>query len=203
MIQARIRSPLRWLWAFIGSLTMLTVSGATGSPWFTLLIPVVIGLFLLGPPLGIFKHEEVVVPKAGLTLAVRLAEDQTGNPGSAPIARYTLSLVNHDAVDARDFSIRLLVPDAISPRNGMIKPLGRIHRGQVGKHWFTESAYDATALTFRTRIAPGDDVVCHAGETIDIAELHFLLDLEPDGWSLDYQVTGGSVSAALGAVRLP
>lgn len=203
MIQARIRSPLRWLWALIGSLSMLVVAGATGNAWFTALIPIVAGLFLLAPPMGIFKHEEKVVPKAGLALEVRLADDQSIVPGMAPIARYTLSLVNHSDVDARDFSIRLLVPDELSPRNGKVKPLGRIHRGQVGKHWFIESAYDATALTFRTRIAPGDDVVCHAGETIDVAELHFLLELQPQGWSLDYQVSGGSVSAALGAVRLP
>lgn len=203
MIQARIRSPLRWLWAFIGSLAMLVVSGATGNAWFVALIPVVAGLFLLAPPLGIFKHEESVIPKAGLSLAAHMADDQTGIPGGAPVARYTLSLINGSDVDARDFSIRLLVPDDISPRNGMVKPLGRIHRGQVGKHWFIESAYDATALTFRTRIAPGDDVICPAGETIDIAELHLLLELKPHGRTLDYQVSGGSVSAALGTITLP
>lgn len=202
MIAARIRSPLRWLWAFIGSLAMLAIAGLTGYVWFAFLVPVVIVLFLIGPPLGVFKHDEKLVPRTGLALEATMVEGATSSPGSAPVVRYTLALRNDGTVDAHDFSVRLLVPDAIAPRNGLVKPLGKIHRGQVGKHWFTESAYDATALTFRTRIAPGDDVVCRAGESIEIAELHFMLELEPHGTVLDYQVSGGSAKPALGQVRL-
>lgn len=202
MIEARIRSPLRWLWAFIGSLAMLAVAGLTGIVWFAFLVPVVAGLFLLAPPMGIFKHDETLPPRTGLSLLAREAEDAGNIPGSAPIARFTLCLHNEGDVDAEDFSVRLLVPDEIAPRNGPVKPLGRVHRGQVGKHWFTESAYDATALTFRTRLAPGDDVICRAGETIEIAELHFVQELNPHGATLDYQVSGGSAKPALGQVRL-
>jgi len=202
MIAARIRSPLRWLWAFIGSLSMLALAGLTGIVWIAFLAPVVAVLFLVAPPLGIFKHDERIIPRTDLALTATETLDAGNSPGGAPLVRYTLSLKNHGEVDAHDFSVRLLVPDAISPRNGVVKPLGRIHRGQVGKHWFTESAYDATALTFRTRIAPGDDVVCRAGESIDIAELHFVQELNPHGSVLDYQVSGGSAKAALGQLRL-
>jgi hypothetical protein len=202
MIEARIRSPLRWLWAFIGALSMLAVAGLSGIYWFAFLAPVVAALFLLAPPLGVFKHDERIVPRTGLGLTATLHEDASNAPGSAPIVRYTLALRNDGSVDAHDFSVRLLVPEAIAPRKGQLNPLGKILRGQVGKHWFTESTYDATALTFRTRIAPGDDVVCRAGESIDIAELHFLQELAPHGTTLDYQVSGGSAKPALGQVRL-
>jgi hypothetical protein len=202
MIGARVRSPLRWLWALIGSLSMLAIAGLTGIAWIAFLAPVVAGLFLVAPPLGVFKHDERIVPRTGLSLTATESLDAGNQPGGAPIVRYTLSLRNDGEVDAHDFSVRILIPDAISPRNGVVKPLGRIHRGQIGKHWFTESAYDATALTFRTRIAPGDDVVCHAGESIEIAELHFVQDLNPYGAVLDYQVSGGSAKPALGQLRL-
>lgn len=202
MIQARIRSPLRWLWAFIGSLLMLAIAGLTGIIWFAFLVPIVAGLFLLAPPMGTFKHDEQIVPRTGLALTAQVTEGAMNTPGSAPVIRYTLSLRNDGDVDAHDFSVRLLIPEDIAPRNGMVKPLGRIHRGRIGKHWFTESAYDATALTFRTRIAPGDDVVCHAGESIEIAELHFVQELNPHGAILDYQVSGGSAKPALGQLRL-
>lgn len=202
MIEARIRSPLRWLWAFIGALSMLAIAGLTGVVWFAFLAPFVAVLFLIGPPLGVFKHDERIVPRTGLALTAEETEGTGNVPGSAPIVRYTLSLRNDGNVDAHDFSVRLLIPDEISPRNGVVKPLGRIHRGQIGTHWFTESAYDATALTFRTRIAPGDDVVCRAGETLPIAELHFVQELNPHGAVLDYQVSGGSAKPALGQVRL-
>lgn len=202
MIQARIRSPLRWLWAFIGALAVVAIAGLTGYPWLAVLAPVASILFLTLPPLGIFKHEERIAPRTGLTLQAAEKRGEGGLPGSAPITRFTLTLRNDGDVDAEDFSIRLLVPDSIAPRNGQIQPLGRIYRGKMGVHWFIESAYDATALTFRTRIEPGDDVVCHAGETIDIAELHFSTELNPRGAVLDYQVSGGSAKAALGQVRL-
>jgi hypothetical protein len=202
MIEARIRSPLRWLWAFIGSLSMLAIAGLTGIVWFAFLVPIVAGLFLMAPPMGTFKHDETIAPRTDLHLVIDEADEAENVPGSAPIARFTLSLQNRGDVDAEDFSVRLLIPDAIAPRNGPVKPLGRIYRGQVGKHWFTESAYEATALTFRTRLAPGDDVICRAGETIEIAELHFLQELSPHGTVLDYQVSGGSAKPALGAVQL-
>ena len=47
MIAARIRSPLRWLWAFIGSLAMLAIAGLTGYVWFAFLVPVVIVVLVL------------------------------------------------------------------------------------------------------------------------------------------------------------
>ena len=202
MIGARIRSPLRWLWAFIGSLSMLAIAGLTGIVWIAFLAPFVVALFLAAPPLGVFKHDERIIPRTGLTLTATESLETGNPPGGAPLVRYTLSLRNDGEVDAHDFSVRLLIPDAISPRNGVVKPLGRIHRGQIGKHWFTESAHDATALTFRTRIAPGDDVVCHSDESIEIAELHFVQELSPHGSILDYQVSGGSAKPSLGRLRL-
>ena len=202
MLAARIRSPLRWLWAFIGSLAMLAIAGLTGIGWFALGVPLAIAVFLLAPPLGPFKHEERVIDRAGLTLAATEIERPLTAPGSAPLVGYTLILRNDGHTDAEDFSLRLLVPDALAPRNGAVKPLGKILRGQMGLHWFIEGAYDATALTFRTRLAPGDDFVCRAGESMEIAELHFSAERQPHGTVLDYQVSGGSAKAALGQVRL-
>ncbi|CAN5121834.1 hypothetical protein BH23CHL1_BH23CHL1_05680 [soil metagenome] len=202
VISARIRSPLRWLWAFIGSLAMLAIAGLTGIGWFALGVPVAIGLFLFAPPLGLFRHDEQVIQRAGIALSTTKIDRPLATPGSSPIAGYTLILRNDGLTNAEDFSLRLLVPDTLSPRNGPVKPLGRILRGQMGTHWFIEGAYDATALTFRTRLAPGDDFVCHAGESMQIAELHFSADRDPHGAVLDYQVSGGSAKAALGQVRL-
>lgn len=181
---------------------MLAIAGLTGIAWFALGVPVAIGLFLFAPPLGVFKHEEQVVRRAGLALSTRKIDRPLGAPGSAPVVGYTLILTNDGAIDAEDFSLRLLVPDALSPRNGPVKPLGRVLRGRMGLHWFIEGAYDATALTFRTRLAPGDDFVCRAGESMEIAELHFSTERDPHGTFLDYQVSGGSAKAALGQVRL-
>lgn len=202
MIAARIRSPLRWLWAVIGSLTMLAVAGLTGYVWIALLAPVAAILFLTAPPLGIFKHDERIVQRTGLALVAAESEGATNLPGGPPLSRFTLTLRNDGNVDAEDFSVRLLVPDTIAPRNGPVKPLGRVLRGKMGVHWFIESAYDATALTFRTRLEPGDDVVCPAGQAIAIAELHFAAEMDAYGTVLEYQVSGGSAKPALGQVRL-
>lgn len=203
MISARIRSPLRWLWAFIGSLAMLAIAGLTGIIWFALGVPVAIGLFLFAPPLGTFKHDEQVIQRAGLTLSATEVDRPLSSPGSPPIVGYILILHNDGLTDAEDFSLRLLAPNTLAPRNGPVKPLGRVLRGQMGMHWFIEGAYDATTLTFRTRLASGDDFVCRAGESMQIAELHFSPDRNPHGAVLDYQVSGGSAKAALGQVRLP
>jgi hypothetical protein len=181
---------------------MLAVAGLTGIAWFALGVPVAIGLFLFAPPLGMFKHDERVVQRAGLALSATEVDRPLSSPGSSPIAGYTLILHNDGLTDAEDFSLRLLVPHTLSPRNGQVKPLGRVLRGQMGMHWFIEGAYDATALTFRTRLAPGDDFVCRAGESMEIAELHFSPERNPHGAILDYQLSGGSVKAALGQVRL-
>lgn len=181
---------------------MLALAGLTGSGWFTLGVPVAICIFLFAPPLGLFKHDERVMKRAGLRLSTRVIDRPLGAPGSEPVAGFTLVLANDDDTDAEDFSLRILVPDCLAPRKGTVKPLGKILRGKMGTHWFIEGAYDATALTFRTRIAPGDDVVCHAGEAIDIAELHFSPANNPQGATLDYQVSGGSAKAALGQFRL-
>lgn len=181
---------------------MLALAGLTGVPWFAIGAPIAIGVFMFAPPLGLFKHDEQVVKRAGLALSTREIDRPLGSPGSAPVTGFTLILSNDGDTDAEDFSLRVLVPDTLSPRNGAVKPLGKILRGQMGVHWFIEGAYDATALTFRTRIAPGGDVVCHAGQSIEIAELHFSPERHPLGATLDYQVSGGSAKAALGQVEL-
>lgn len=181
---------------------MIAVAGLTGQAWIAFFAPVVSVIFLTAPPMGIFKHDERIVERTGLSLVASPTEGATNRPGAAPLTRYTLSLRNTGNIDAQDFSVRLLIPDAISPRNGAVKPLGKILRGTVGIHWFIESAYDATALTFRTRLEPGDDVVCPAGETIEIAELHFAAELNVRGTVMEYQISGGSTKAALGQVQL-
>lgn len=202
MIHARIRRPLRWLWAFIGSLIMFALAGLTGVWWVAIGAPFVAVLFLTAPPLGVFKHDETPQPRTGLALLARESEDLSTTESGVAVARYTLSLQNDGDVDAEDFSVRLLIPEALAPRGGPVQPLGRILRGQIGRHWFIETTYDATALTFRTRLAPDDDLVCHAGAAIEIAELHFSPDRNPHGTTLAYQVSGGSAKAALGQVTL-
>lgn len=190
---SRWKSPLRWLWTVIGSLAVIGAAGLTGVSWFLLLLPVVWALFLLAPPLGVFRHDERRPTRVGLQPELVPVDDPAGGAQC-----WWIELVNRSDATAGDFSLRLLAPEAVSPRGHPVRPLGRIVTGELGRQWFVESVEGATALTFRA----GEALVCAPGSRTRLAELCL-----PAGRSaaakFAYQISGGTAAAVLGELELP
>jgi hypothetical protein len=190
---SRWKSPLRWLWTVIGSLAVVGAAGLTGAFWLLLLLPVVWALFLLAPPLGVFRHDESRPARASLRLELVPAED-----AALGALSYWIELVNGGDAPAEGFALRLLVSEEVSPRGHPVRPLGRIVIGELGRQWYLESVEAATALTFRS----GDEIAVASGSRLRLAELRL-----PAGRSaaakLDYQISGGTAAAVLGEVELP
>jgi hypothetical protein len=190
---SRWKSPLRWLWTVIGSLAVIGAAGLTGAFWLLVLLPVVWALFLLAPPLGVFRHDESRPARVGLQL--ELAPAETAATGAQS---YWIELINRGDAPASGFSMRLLVPEDVSPRGHPVKPLGRIVTGALGRQWYVESVEAATALTFRA----GDEFTVAPGGRLRLAELRL-----PAGRSAvarcAFQVSGGTAAAVLGEVALP
>jgi hypothetical protein len=184
----------------MSSLAILAVAAIVQSPWVLVAIPPLVVLLLLGPPLGVFRHDETLAPRTGLYLDARLPEDESSGPG----ARFLLTLVNPGDVVAEDFRIRIVIPPELSPRDGPLRPLGHTFIGQYGAHWFIESVYDATAITFRSG-APGEPgaIQCEAGARRDLAELRFINRGRLAGATIEYQISGGTAKAVLGQLELP
>jgi hypothetical protein len=195
--RVRLRSPLRWLSAVMSALAVLAVAGVSGQTWLVAVAPVVAALFLLAPPLGIYRHDETPTPRTRLTLeATALA--------SSPGAAYRLTLLNRGATPAVDFRMRLIVPEALSPRSGPLKPLGELLAGQLGQHWFTETVNNGTTIVFRAGHAGSPDAVtCPAHGQLDLAELRVLNAGLAARTPLAYQINGGNVGAVLGELQLP
>jgi hypothetical protein len=195
--RVRLRSPLRWLSAVMSALAVLAVAGVSGQTWLVAAAPIVAALFLLAPPLGIFRHDETPAPRTQLTL------EASAIPGS-PGATYRLTLVNRGATAAVDFRMRLIVPEALSPRSGPLKPLGALLAGQLGRHWFTETVNAGTTVVFRAG-QPGavDALSCPAHGQLDLAELRVLNAGPATQTPLAYQINGGNVGAVLAELKLP
>jgi hypothetical protein len=201
LVRHRLRSPLRWLSAVMSALMLLVLIGAFGETWMLIVIPIVAGLFLLAPPLGIYRHDETPAPRTGIRLEAFPVDDP--RDAMANVVRFRLVLVNSGDVAAEDFRIRLLVPHAIAPPNSRVRPLGTLHVGEMGRNWFIDSAYDATAITLRTAPADSDEeITCLPGSRQELADLLLPAQRSPFDVSLEYQVSGGSVKAAIERVRL-
>lgn len=194
--RVRLRSPLRWLSALMSALAILALAGVSGAPWLVVAAPLVAGLFLLAPPLGVYRHDETPLPRARLALAAEPVEAARG-------AAYRLTLVNAGDVNAEDYRIRLIVPEALTPRDGPLKPLGQLLAGELGTHWFTETVQAGTAITFRAgdRADPAP-VVCRAHESVALAELRVLNRGLLPRTPLAYQINGGNVGTVLAELRL-
>ena len=194
--RVRLRSPLRWLSAVMSALAVLAVAGVSGQTWLVAAAPVAAGVLLLAPPLGIYRHDETPEPRTRVTLE---ATPAAGSPG----ATYRLTLVNRGATPAVDFRMRLIVPEALSPRGGPIQPLGELLAGQLGRHWFTETVNDGTAIVFRAGHAENPDAVtCPGNGQLDLAELRLLNAGLAARTPLAYQVNGGNVGAVLDELQL-
>jgi hypothetical protein len=195
----RLKSPLRWLSAVMTSLMIAAVSSILQTPWLLLTIPVVAGLFLLAPPIGVYRHDETPAPTTGVELQAIEAPETAALTES----RFRLVLVNHGAVAAEDIRIRLLVPHSVVPPEVRSHLLGHVQVGSFGTHWFVDSALDATAITFRTAPRGTAEVVTFpAGSSHELADLILPGQARPIDVVLDYQVSGASVKPSLDRLRL-
>jgi hypothetical protein len=195
--RVRLRSPLRWLSAVMSGLAVLAAAGVSGQTWLVAVAPVVAALFLLAPPLGIYRHDETPAPRTRLTLEATAVD---GSPGVA----YRLTLVNNGATTAVDFRMRLIVPESLSPPGGPIRPLGALLAGDLGRHWFTETVSNGTTIVFRAGHAGSTDALtCPAHGQLDLAELRLLNAGLVTRTPLAYQINGGNVGAVLAELKLP
>lgn len=195
MWRVRARSPLRWLSAVMSSLLLFGLAGILGQTWIIAGIPIVAGLFVLAPPLWVYRHDETPVKRTALALS---AVPDAGEPGA-----FRLGVLNTGDVQAVDFRIRLLVPYDIVPVDHQKRLLGRVMAGQLGRNWFVDGAGTATAITFRAAMkGEAAGVVCPPGGRLDLADLRLPPQGAPYDISLDYQVNGGSVAPSLDVLRL-
>lgn len=176
------------------SALMIVALAAIAGPWLIVLVPIVAGLFLLAPPIWIYKHDETPVPRTDVTL-----EGVAIEPGSSGSRRFLLVLVNSGDVPADDFRIRLLVPQSLVPATMSSRLLGTLHTGTTGRNWFVDSTYDAIAITFRA--GASDQIVCPPHHRLELADLN-LPEQSPQVVDLEYQISGGSASPRLGRLHL-
>jgi hypothetical protein len=177
------------------SALMVVALAAIAGPWFIVLAPIVAGLFLLAPPIGIYRHDETPVTRTGLRIeAIPLDDD------SANTLRFQLVLVNPGDVPASNFRFRLLVPHALVPASASARLLGPIQTGAIGQHWFIDSTYDAIAVTFRS--GNTGDVTCPPGGQLDLADLNLPGQASTLDVMLDYQISGGNAAPTLDRLHL-
>ncbi|HUG14935.1 MAG TPA: hypothetical protein VMM78_07920 [Thermomicrobiales bacterium] len=201
MIGDRLRSPLRWLSAVMGSLMTLALAGIVEVPALVLAIPLIACLFMLAPPLGVFRHAEAPVAHASLRLEAREVDET--QPTHLTQTRFRLAVVNDSPAGAADFRIRLLIPHGIAPPDARVRPLGSLHVGAFGVHWNMDSLLDVTAITFRSAPRDSEDTItCPAGSRLELADLILPSQARPFDLVLDYQVSGGNVKAVLAGVRV-
>jgi hypothetical protein len=194
----RLRSPLRWLSAVMGGLMMVALAGIAQQPWLVIAAPVLFLLFLFAPPIGIYRHDETPVEMTRAHLeATPIALAGSSADG------FRLTLVNDGDVAAVNFRMRLLIPVDLVPAEVASRALGTLHLGTLGQHWFTETTHTATAITFRAG-RPNEPlaVVCAPRSRCDLIDLLLPAQQAPYDVQFDYQINGGTVSAALSQVRL-
>lgn len=201
MFRQRARSPLRWLWVVTSALTLLGLAGIAGTPWLALLIPPVVATILFAPPVGIFRHDERPLARTEAQIVSDILPALPGDPPSA--RRYLLTLMNNGDVVAEDFRIRLLVPSSLWPRGTRGSPLGTLRCGTLGTHWFIESVYDDTSVTFRAG-APGEHgaLSCPPGASLPLAELVLVNVAHAEQDAVEYQINGGTVRTVLGRLQV-
>ncbi len=195
MWRVRLRSPLRWLSAVMGSLLLFGLAGILGHTWIIAGTPVLAGLFLLAPPVWVYQHDETPPPRTSLAL---IAVPDVERPGA-----FWLAVVNDGDVVASDFRIRLLIPHDVVPVGQQDRLLGHTLAGVPGHNWFVDSAGPATAITFRAAMKgeqPG--ILCPARGRLDLAELRLPPQGAPYDLAVEYQINGGSVAPSLGGLLL-
>lgn len=164
-------------------------------PWIIALVPVVAGLFLLAPPIGIYKHDETPTRRTDVRLEAVAIDDESANT-----IRFQLLLTNAGNVPATAFRVRLLVPQKLVPTSASSRVLGPLSIGEHGRNWFVDATHDAITITFRTGVSDG--ICCPPGGRLEIATLNLPGQTKPLNAVLDYQVSGGSAAPNLGRLRL-
>lgn len=195
MIRLRLRSPLRWLSATMSALMIFGLAGIFSAPWLLLAAPLVSGAFLLAPPLGVYRHDEIPKPITTLRLSATPLEP------AANALRFRLTLHNDGDERADDFRIRLLVPHTLVPAEAARQLLPVLHLGALGRNWFIETIWVATAITFRA--APkghAETIACPPHGQLELADL--ALPSDTPAATLDYQLSGGTARPVLGTLRL-
>ena len=181
----------------MSALAVVALAGVAGLTWLVAAAPFIAGLFLLAPPLGVYRHDETPTPRTHLTLEATPISSSSG-------ALYRLTLVNGGSAVAVDFRIRLIVPVALAPRSGPIQPLGVLLAGALGRHWFTETVNGGITIAFRAgHVGSADAVACPAHGRLELAELRLLNAGLANRTPLSYQISGGNVGALLAELRLP
>lgn len=177
---------------------MLVGLAAIAGPWLIVLAPVVAGLFLLAPPIGIYKHDEAPPPRTGVRLEAVAVDSDT-----AHTLRFRLVLINPGDVPASDFRMRLLIPQTLVPASASPRLLGPLLVGEQGRNWFIDSTHDAIAVTFRAgRPGAVDEIICPRESQLELADLNLPGHSHPLDVFLEYQVSGGSASPTLDRLRL-
>jgi hypothetical protein len=197
MLGARLRSPLRWLWTVFGSLSVLAAAGLTGIAWFLVALPVIWGLFLLAPPVGVFRHDEPSAKKTRIVLETRRVRD----PAQSTVV-VEIAAKNVGETDATGYRLRLLIPHEYAPPDHPIQLIRAIHVGKLGREWYTESVEGAQALAFRANLAPGATATCPAQACLPLIQLQFPAGRIGSESVLAYQVNGGNVVNTLDSVPL-
>jgi len=195
MWRVRLRSPLRWLSAVMGGMLVFGMAGIFDQPWLILGVPLIIAIFVLAPPIWVYRHEEALVEHASLSVVAEPAADRP--------ATFVLTMVNDAAVPAADFRLRILVPHRVVPMQHQGRLLGNILVGEMGRNWFVDAAVDSTAITFRAAQKgekPG--ILCPAHGRLPLAELSLPPQGAPWNVTLDYQVSGGSAAPALSTLAV-
>jgi hypothetical protein len=171
-------------------------------PWLIALAPVVAGLFLLAPPIGVYQHDETPVPRVTLRLVV--SDTTSASDRRANERRYLLTLLNDGPALAVDFRVRIVIPHLLVPPHAASRLLGALHAGSLGRNWAIESAVGATSVTFRAgRPADAGVILLHPGDSLDLADLILPIQVLAEAVELEYQVSGGSSRPILARVGLP
>lgn len=190
----RLHSPLRWLCATMSAMFLFAMVGVLDSLWLLPLVPLALGLFLLAPPLGPYHHAENAPARTSVSVALERSHASDVPNGDT----WTLRLLNTGKADARHFRLRMTIPTEMLPSAAVSRLLQRAHVGQSGTHWFVETGWEHTVLTFRAGAPERADAISIApNSTLDLADL--LLPVGVSG-EIGYQINGGSVKTALGGI---
>ncbi len=208
----RLRSPVRWLLTLIVVVGMLAVAGMAGSPYWLLILLVVVPAILFVPSFGPYAGAPTPIDRTDLRLqlepAAKPAPAQgrtlTGMPAGLSVRQH-LVLKNQGQQPAVGFNIRIIVPHTVAPPNAKQRLLTGVQVGQPGKHWFIEGTFDSTVVTLRADPGLGDMIVCEPGMSLVLADLQFpIVDRSQYGTAhdLEYQISGGTATAHLDRLRV-
>ncbi len=177
-------------------MSVIAAASLTGISWLLALLPVVWVVFLLLPPVLVFRHEEVVAMKAILSVEAVAGEQQSG------YTEYCLFLINNSEVTASSFNLRLRLPRELSPPGHIIQPLGQTYVGTIGQNWVVETIDRNVVLTFRS-LRPGTTgIQIEPAQRTALCTMHFADGRVKTQPGIDFQISGGNAKTILGTLVL-